>query len=275
VLFAPEDLAIVRGDPAERRHFLDDLLVARTPRLAGVCADYERVLKQRAALLKSAGGAKRAGAGAVDLRTLDVWDGHLAEHGAHLLAARLTAVRALRPHACAAYSQLAPSTGELGLRYRTTLESSFPDARALSGEDEPPETGVLTAALLAELARMRSAELERGVNLVGPHRDELDLTIGDLPLRGYASHGEGWSAALALRLGSYELLRSDFPRGAEPILVLDDVFAELDGSRREHLALVAAKAEQAVITAAVAADVPELLGGARYDVGDGAVRRVR
>jgi DNA replication and repair protein RecF len=125
------------------------------------------------------------------------------------------------------------------------------------------------------LARVRSSELERGVNLVGPHRDDVELRLGELPIRGYASHGEGWSAALALRLGSYELLRADFPRGAEPILVLDDVFAELDSARREHLALVASKAEQAIITAAVASDVPEELGGARYDVHDGTVRRVR
>jgi DNA replication and repair protein RecF len=122
---------------------------------------------------------------------------------------------------------------------------------------------------------VRPTELERGVNLVGPHRDDVELRLGALPIRGYASHGEGWSAALALRLGSYELLRADFPRGAEPILVLDDVFAELDTARREHLALVAGKAEQAIITAAVASDVPEQLGGARYDVHDGTVRRVR
>ena len=113
------------------------------------------------------------------------------------------------------------------------------------------------------------------MNLVGPHRDELELSLGELPVRGYASHGESWSAALALRLGSYELLRSDHPSGGSPVLILDDVFAELDGERREHLAQVADKAEQALITAAVAGDVPEALLGSRYDVYGGAVHRVR
>jgi DNA replication and repair protein RecF len=269
VVFAPEDLAIVRGDPGERRRFLDELVVARAPRLAAVRADYDRVLKQRAALLKSAGAARRAGG--ADLRTLDVWDGHLAAHGAALLAARLDAVRALRPHAAAAYAQVAPASVELRLRYASSLSASVAD---LDGE-RPPEPAVLEAALLAELARTRAAELERGVNLVGPHRDDLEISLGDLPVRGYASHGESWSSALSLRLGSYELLRSDFPKGAEPVLILDDVFAELDDERREQLALVAGKAEQAIVTAAVASDVPEPLTGARYDVHDGQVRRVR
>jgi DNA replication and repair protein RecF len=268
VLFAPEDLAIVRGDPSERRRFLDELVVARSPRMAGVRSDYERVLKQRAALLKSAGAARRAGGG--DMRTLDVWDGHLAQHGAELLAARLAAVRDLRPHAVAAYANVAPASVELTLRYNTVVASAVPQ-----WADSVPDTPVLEAALLAELARMRSAELDRGVNLVGPHRDDLDLGLGELPVRGYASHGEGWSVALALRLGSYELLRADYPRGAEPILILDDVFAELDVDRRDQLARVAGKAEQVVITVAVPSDVPEELQGARYDVYDGTVRRVR
>jgi DNA replication and repair protein RecF len=271
VLFAPEDLAIVRGDPAERRKFLDELVVARSPRMAGVRADYERVLKQRAALLKSAGAARRAGASG-DLRTLDVWDGHLAEHGAQLLVARLAALRALRPHAIAAYARLAPSSASLTLEYSSALAGSLPE---LADAAAVPEVVVIEAALLAELARTRNAELERGVNLVGPHRDDLVLGLGELPIRGYASHGEGWSAAISLRLGSYELLREDFPRGAEPILVLDDVFAELDVSRREQLAAVAGKADQAIITAAVVSDVPEELGGARFDVHGGEVRRVR
>jgi DNA replication and repair protein RecF len=269
VLFAPEDLAIVRGDPSERRRFLDELVVARSPRMAGIRADYDRVLKQRATLLKSAGAARRSGGGS-DLRTLDVWDAHLAEHGAQLLAARLAAVQALRPFTVAAYAQVAPASPELTLRYNSALATAVPELA-----DTIPETSVLEAALLVEVARVRAAELERGVNLVGPHRDDLDLGLGDLPVRGYASHGEGWSVALALRLGSYELLRADYPRGAEPILVLDDVFAELDVNRREQLALVASKAEQAMITAAVASDVPDQLHGARYDVHDGAVRRVR
>lgn len=271
VLFAPEDLAIVRGDPSERRRFLDELVVARTPRMAGVRADYDRVLKQRATLLKSAGAARRAGGGA-DLRTLDVWDGHLATHGAQLLVARLAALRALGPHAAQAYAAVAPESAPLRLRYHTSLAETVPE---LAEAAEVPDPGVVEAGLLAQLARTRPAELERGVNLVGPHRDDLELSLGELPVRGYASHGEGWSVALALRLGSYELLCAEFGPGAEPVLVLDDVFAELDGARREQLALVAGKAEQAVVTAAVVSDVPEHLGGARFDVHGGTVRRVR
>ena len=274
VLFAPEDLAIVRGDPSERRRFLDELVIARAPRLAGVRSDYERVLRQRAALLKSAGPARRGhesgSAGSVEA-TLDVWDSHLAEHGAELLAARLAAVRALRPHAVAAYGQVAPASADLTLHYASGLAAVLPELEA----DEVPGLEALRAALLAELARMRPTELERGVNLVGPHRDELDLGIGPLPVRGYASHGEGWSVALALRLGSYELLRAEAPADAAPVLVLDDVFAELDAGRREQLALVAAKAEQSLVTAAVLSDVPEQLAGACYEVADGAVSRVR
>jgi DNA replication and repair protein RecF len=265
VLFAPEDLAIVRGDPAERRRFLDELLVARTPRLAAVRADYERVLKQRAALLKSAGAARRAG----DLGTLDVWDGHLAEVGGQLMAARLAALTALRPHAVAAYAAVAPTSATLRVGYSTALpvELSDIDAGAL------PSAAALEQALLEALAKARPAELDRGVNLVGPHRDDVELGIGDLPVRGYASHGEGWSVALALRLASYELLRADVLPAGDPVLILDDVFAELDGERREQLALTASKAEQVIITAAVAADVPEQLACDRFEIADGTVVR--
>ena len=267
VQFAPEDLAIVRGDPSERRRFLDDVLVQRTPRLAGVRADYDRVLKQRAALLKTAGHARRAGSTG-DLRTLDVWDDHLATHGSVLLAARLDLLDQLREPIAAAYRLIAPTSDPIVLLYTSVLPDEALAASAGGRRDE----AVLAAALRAELARVRAQEVERGVTLVGPHRDDVVMSLGALPLRGYASHGESWSAALALRLGSYELLRTD---GVEPVLVLDDVFAELDGSRRSQLAGVAEQAEQVLITAAVAADVPEQLLGARYDVHAGEVRRVR
>ena len=264
VMFAPEDLAIVRGDPSERRRFLDDVLVQRTPRLAGVRADYDRVLKQRAALLKTAGAARRAG-GRGDLSTLDVWDGHLVEHGAQLLAARLELVAALRPFAEAAYAQLAPTSGKLALRYVSSVVNS-------EGNDTGviPAVSELSAALFEELVRVRPQEIERGVTLVGPHRDDLDVHLNDLPLRGYASHGEGWSAALALRLACYELLGSD---GAEPVLILDDVFAELDATRRDQLAGIASKAEQVLVSSAVGEDVPAQLAGVRFDVVDGAITR--
>jgi DNA replication and repair protein RecF len=269
VQFAPEDLAVVRGDPNERRRFLDDLAVARSPRLAGVRADLDRILRQRAALLKSAGAARRSTSG---LSTLDVWDAQLAETGASLLVARLAAVRALRPHVVAAYAAVAPSGGELELRYATSLAAVLPELAEPDAEPAPVE---VQNALLAELARLRPQELDRGVNLVGPQRDDLDLQLRGLPLRGYASHGEGWSAALALRLGVFELLRDEHPSGSDPVLILDDVFAELDGARRDHLALVASKAEQAIVTAAVAGDVPDQLQATRYEVGSGQVRRAR
>jgi DNA replication and repair protein RecF len=270
VLFAPEDLALVKGDPSERRRFLDELLAARTPRFAGVRADYDRVLKQRNALLKSAGAARRSGG--LDLRTLDTWDAHLARTGAELLAGRLELVEALRPLVDKNYDAVASggpgrSGGPAGITYRSSL-----------GADTPPDAGahadvdVLAAALLAALAAARQDELDRGVSLVGPHRDELILTIGDLPARGYASHGESWSFALALRLASYDLLRDE---GSQPVLLLDDVFAELDTDRRERLAELVSSAEQVLVTAAVADDVPAALLGARYDVAAGEVTRVR
>jgi DNA replication and repair protein RecF len=260
VLFAPEDLAIVKGDPSERRRFLDDLLVARAPRFSAVRADYDRVLKQRNALLKTAGAARRAGGSA--LRTLDVWDSHLATAGAALLAGRLDLVDALGPLVDKAYATVSGGGASATLDYSSSLP---PDSLASRDRD------VLAAALAATVAATRDAELDRGVTLVGPHRDDLVLSLGELPARGYASHGESWSFALALRLAAYDLLRSD---GGEPVLILDDVFAELDDTRRQQLADLVAPAEQVLITAAVAADVPAQLSGARYDVAAGEVRHV-
>jgi DNA replication and repair protein RecF len=261
VLFAPEDLELVKGDPSARRRFLDDLLIARTPRLAGVRADYERVLKQRNALLKTAGLARRSGG--ADLRTLDVWDSHLSEVGAALVSARIELVEQLRPLVDKAYASVAEGSAPIGLDYLTSLG---PAAR------EAADREALAAVLLAALAVARSDELDRGITLVGPHRDELVLKLNELPARGYASHGESWSFALALRLASYDLLCAD---GGEPVLILDDVFAELDVDRRDRLADIASHAEQVLITAAVAADVPADLTGGRFDVRAGEVTRVR
>jgi DNA replication and repair protein RecF len=261
VLFAPEDLAVVKGDPAERRRFLDDLLVARTPRLAGVRADYDRVLKQRNALLKSAGAAMRQRSSGPDLSTLDVWDTHLATAGAELLAARLELVDLLRPLVASSYASVARGSAEIALDYVSSL-----------GPDAPlqPDRAVLAEALLVAMGEARRRELERGLSLVGPHRDDLLLRLGPLPAKGYASHGESWSFALALRLASYDLLTSD---GGEPVLILDDVFAELDVDRRQRLAELVAPAEQVLVTAAVAEDVPAALSGVRVDVLAGEVRR--
>jgi DNA replication and repair protein RecF len=265
VLFAPEDLALVKGDPSERRRFLDDLLVQRTPRLAGVRADYDRVLKQRNALLKSSGVARRRNEAEVE-RTLEVWDTHLAALGADLVAARLDLIDSLQPHAAAAYDAVSSGGDPMGLEYVSSL-------RAAGDAPLTPDRDLLQAEILEAVARRRREELDRGVTLVGPHRDELLLRLGPTPAKGYASHGESWSVALALRLASYDLLRDDTDGDGEPVLVLDDVFAELDTRRRERLAALVAPAEQVLVTAAVPADVPSALDGLRYEVADGEVRR--
>ncbi|MFF8261008.1 DNA replication/repair protein RecF [Streptomyces virginiae] len=264
VLFAPEDLALVKGDPGERRKFLDELVTARSPRMAGVRSDYERVLKQRNTLLKSAAMARRHGGRSMDLSTLDVWDQHLARAGAELLAQRLDLIATLLPLADKAYEQLAPGGGPLGLAYKCSAGEPVDNGAARTRE-------ALYEVLLAALGEVRKQEIERGVTLVGPHRDDVALRLGELPAKGYASHGESWSYALALRLASYELLRSE---GSEPVLILDDVFAELDARRRERLAELVAPGEQVLVTAAVDDDVPGVLAGARFGVSGGEVTRL-
>ena len=264
VVFSPEDLTLVKGDPSDRRRFLDDLVVLRAPRLAGTRADYDRVLKQRNSLLKTAGLA-RGSAREAALGTLAVWDEQLARHGAELLQARLTLVEELRPYVGKAYETVArgASRDDAEIEYRSSV---------------PVDDGPLDAAILGELARRQKDELDRGISLVGPHRDELLLFLGlgaddretRLPVKGYASHGESWSFALALKLASYDLLRSD---GDDPILILDDVFAELDAERRAQLAELVAGAEQVLVTAAVPEDVPAALAGVRYLVAGGEVTR--
>lgn len=247
VLFAPEDLALVRGDPGDRRRYLDELATTRRPRIAAVRADYDKVVRQRTALLKTASSARfRGDRGA--LETLDVWDGHLAAHGAQLIAARVDLVHELAPEVEKAYQLLASASRPAAVRYRSGVE--VVEAEAAAGNSDPE---VFEAALLDALSRRRDAELERGVCLVGPHRDDLELRLGDQPAKGFASHGESWSMALSLRLAAYELLRAD---GSDPVLLLDDVFAELDSARRQALAQVAASAEQVLVTAAVGEDIP-------------------
>lgn len=244
VMFAPEDLALVRGEPGERRRYLDELATTRRPRIAAVRADYDKVLRQRTALLKTAASARhRADGGVSD--TLDVWDGHLAAHGAQLIAARVELVNQLHPEVEKAYQLLAPASRPVSIRYRSNVEQ-------IEGQNETAE--FFEAALLDALARRRDAEIERGVCLVGPHRDDLELRLGDQVAKAFASHGESWSMALALRLAAYELLRSD--GGGDPVLLLDDVFAELDTARRRALASVAGSAEQVLVTGAVADDIP-------------------
>ena len=263
VVFAPEDLALIRGEPEQRRRLLDDLLVTRYPRFAGVRADYDRVVKQRNALLRTAYLARKTGGrGNTDLHTLDVWDSHLAEHGADLLAGRLTLIEDYGPYVVKAYDAVSAGRGRPRISYQSAL-----------AETEPltPQRELLAARLSAGLAAARSREIERGTTLVGPHRDDVTLMLGDLPARGYASHGESWSYALALRLGAAELLRAE---AVAPVLVLDDVFAELDAGRRELLAELVVGAPQVLVTCAVAEDIPSALTGARYDIFDGRVSRV-
>ncbi|MFC7879081.1 DNA replication/repair protein RecF [Isoptericola sp. NPDC057391] len=280
VLFAPEDLALVKGDPDGRRRFLDQLVVQLLPRAAGLLGDYERVIRQRSALLKSLRGARRSGAGPVDTSTLEVWDARAAQLGGQILAMRLALVEALRPHVAAAYEQVSDADGDAELAYRSSVPGAA-DGTTPAAED-------LEKAILAAMAEARAQELDRGVSLVGPHRDDLVLTLGGLPAKGYASHGESWSFALALRLASYRLLGGgddpehvpdaafwdpDLDTDADPVLILDDVFAELDVRRRERLAELVAPARQVLVTAAVPDDVPPGLLGARFEVTPGQVSR--
>ena len=262
VLFAPEDLALVRGDPTERRRFLDELLVSRTPRLAGVRSDYDRVLKQRNALLKTARLARGDA-----LATLDVWNGHLVEQGSQLLAARLRLIADLAPHMARAYAEVAgPGATTAALGYSSTVPLAG-DGAPLSEGATLPTVEELAEALRARVEERRREEVDRGMTLVGPHRDDLVIHLGAAPAKGFASHGESWSLALALKLATFALFRAD---GEEPILVLDDVFATLDADRRAALAGVARSAEQTLITAAVLEDVPVELRRHVVQVADGA-----
>jgi DNA replication and repair protein RecF len=261
VLFAPEDLSLVRGDPAERRRFLDELLVSRTPRLAGVRADYERVLRQRNALLKTARLARGDA-----LATLDVWDRHLVDFGSQLLAARLRLIADLAPFVTRAYDDVAgPGAASAGLGYAGTVPLAGDGSRIRP--DQPlPGVDELGAALSEQVAARRRDEVDRGMTLVGPHRDDLVIHLGPAPAKGFASHGESWSLALALKLATFGLLRTD---GEDPILLLDDVFATLDADRRAALSTVARSAEQTLITAAVLDDVPPELRGTRVEIAEG------
>ena len=297
VLFAPEDLVLVKGDPDARRRYLDELSVLLVPRMAGLFSDYDRVLRQRGALLKTAGAARRSAASA-DLRTLDVWDAKLAEVGAQIIALRSQLVAALAPHVATAYEQVSAGQGHAEIEYKSSLAAALAGMDAAHLGDVPPSAetpadGAFPPAsqielqLLAAMGALRSKEIERGVCLVGPHRDDVVLTLGGLPAKGYASHGESWSFALALRLASYRLLTdgpehvpgmesfwfADSGPDTEPVLILDDVFAELDARRRTRLAELVAGAGQVIITAAVLQDIPEQLVGTRLDVAGGVVTR--
>lgn len=245
ICFSPEDLDLVRGDPSERRSFLDHLLIQRNPRLGGVISDYEKALKQRNTLLKARAPES----------TLAPWNEHLANFGGEIIAARLKLIRELIPHLMNSYENISVKK-QPSLEYKSNLDNLTEDK-----EDNKSE-------ILRKIEEVGFQERERGVSLVGPHRDDLLLNLGEHPVKGFASHGESWSIALSLRLASYQLLKAD---GNNPILILDDVFSELDEKRRERLVALTNTAEQTLITVAVANDLPSELTGSRYQVANGLV----
>jgi DNA replication and repair protein RecF len=260
ITFSPEDLILVKGDPGQRRYFLDELLVQKSSSYAGIKTDYERVLKQRNALLKSAGPARRNNLDSV-LATLDIWNEQLISFGSQIILARQQIINELLPYVSKSYAELAPSSKALNITY-------LPNVSA-----ENMTLNDLVTAMKQKLQERQQDELDRGLTLVGPHRDDLEIMIGELPAKGYASHGESWSVALALRLASFDLLKATSPAG-DPVLILDDVFAELDVARRNQLILRVKNVEQVLITAAVAEDVPKELMGNKLYVNNGKVEKI-
>jgi DNA replication and repair protein RecF len=260
ITFSPEDLILVKGDPGQRRYFLDELLVQKSSSYSGIKTDYERVLKQRNALLKSAGPARRNNLDSV-LSTLDIWNEQLINFGSQIILARHQIINELLPYVSKSYAELAPSSKALNITYLPNVS-----AENMTLTD-------LVTAMKQKLQERQQDELDRGLTLVGPHRDDLEIMIGELPAKGYASHGESWSVALALRLASFDLLKATSPAG-DPVLILDDVFAELDAARRNQLILRVKNVEQVLITAAVAEDVPKELVGNKLYVNNGKVEKI-
>ncbi|MDO5025222.1 MAG: DNA replication/repair protein RecF [Trueperella sp.] len=290
VVFAPEDLELVKGDPSARRRMLDELLIQLRPRYSAIRNEYEKVLRQRAALLKTAAKIRRRG-GIFEERTLDIWDKQLAKLGAQIIAARAKNITRLRPFVREYYHQVSGGRGIARIDYECNLDvrlgEELPSAAQLISDSDVWEEKVTEwekhrtdvveneKDMLRALQENRQKEIERGVNLVGPHRDDMRLSLGSLPAKGYASHGESWSFALALRLGEWQLLRTDesgdWAHDEEPILILDDVFSELDGQRRSRLAQIVKDGQQVFVTAAVAEDLPEELTGMKLWVANGKV----
>jgi DNA replication and repair protein RecF len=260
VTFSPEDLILVKGDPGDKRHFLDELLVQKSSSYAGVKSDYDRVLKQRNALLKSAGPARRNNLDSV-LATLDVWNDQLVNFGSQIIFARNQIINELFPYVSKSYAELAPTSKALNIKYLPNVATE-----SMTQTD-------LVVAMKEKLQERQQDELDRGLTLVGPHRDDMEVMIGELPAKGYASHGESWSVALALKLASFDLLKATSPAG-DPILILDDVFAELDATRRNQLILRVKNVEQVLITAAVMEDVPKELVGNKLFVNNGKVETI-
>jgi DNA replication and repair protein RecF len=267
VIFSPEDLDIVKRDPSNRRAFIDELIVQLTPRMAGVYSDYERVLKQRNTLLKS---ARNMSASASGLSTLDSWDQSLVRIGSEIVSARFEITARLAPYLQAAYAAIADEKNDPSIRIKSSLSTNDVDSTDAESFLNTGDRQEIEKLFQDRLAEVRSKEMERGITLVGPHRDDLLLLLGTLPAKGYISHGESWSYALALKLASADLIRKD-ARAGDPVLILDDVFAELDSTRRSRLASLVSHNEQVIITAAVAEDVPSELSATRFNVRDGSL----
>jgi DNA replication and repair protein RecF len=260
ITFSPEDLILVKGDPGDKRHFLDELLVQKSSSYAGVKSDYDRVLKQRNALLKSAGPARKNNLDSV-LATLDVWNDQLVNFGSQIIFARNQIINELLPYVSKSYAELAPTSKALNIKYLPNVAT------------ESTNQTDLVVAMKEKLQERQQDELDRGLTLVGPHRDDMEVMIGELQAKGYASHGESWSVALALKLASFDLLKATSPAG-DPVLILDDVFAELDAARRNQLILRVKNVEQVLITAAVMEDVPKELVGNKLFVNNGKVETI-
>ena len=264
VIFSPEDLEIVKGDPSSRRDFLDQLLIQFSPRLAGVLSDYDRVLRQRNTLLKTSRNLPKESSG---LNTLDAWDEQLVELGSEIILQRIMLVNKLLPHLDAAYKMIAEEKNDPSMVIKTSvLGNNIDDEIEAANFDKQ----AIIESFRNKLASSRPKELERGVSLIGPHRDDLYLTLGELPAKGFISHGETWSIALALKLASANLLRNESVAG-DPVLILDDVFAELDSVRRARLIDLIASYEQVIITAAVREDIPAGINATIFSIRDGKV----
>jgi len=270
VIFSPEDLDIVKRDPAQRRSFIDDLLVQLTPRLAGVFSDYDRVLKQRNTLLKT---SRNLPSNSPGLDTLAAWDDSLVKLGTEIISFRQELIQRMGQPLLSSYQAIADEKNNPSIKYRSSLSGiTFIDAESDASNDYliTSDRSEIEQMFREKLALVKPKELDRGISLVGPHRDDLVLYLGEFPAKGFVSHGESWSYALALKLASAQLLKNE-SRAGDPILILDDVFAELDSTRRSRLAELVSDNEQVIITAAVAEDVPESLKAHRIAVTSGTV----
>jgi len=267
VIFSPEDLDIVKRDPSNRRAFIDELIVQLLPRMSAVYSDYERVLKQRNTLLRT---AKNMTASSSGLSTLDSWDQSLIKIGSEIIATRYDVAQRLAPYLVEAYAAIADEKNDPSIQLKSSLMSNDSETDGISAQLLTGDKEEIAELYRQRLALIRAKEIERGITLVGPHRDDLLLLLGTLPAKGYISHGESWSYALALKLASASLIRKD-ARAGDPILILDDVFAELDSTRRSRLASLISHNEQVIITAAVAEDVPSELSATKFKVTAGSL----